>query len=186
MAKASAPLLDMHNRVSAPQLEKIIKMQLNALENNPSKANLLPPLMVWGAPGLGKSTIIRKIAEEAGIGFIDVRLAQREPVDVRGLPVPDQERKCVDWFVSGEWPREGKGILLFDELTAADRSLQVAAYELILDRRLGFATNFADMQAVVSAERGNYDESLLQKNTHCRASCARGGSARRMRREGRA
>ena len=137
MAKASAPLLDMHNRVSAPQLEKIIKMQLNALENNPSKANLLPPLMVWGAPGLGKSTIIRKIAEEAGIGFIDVRLAQREPVDVRGLPVPDQERKCVDWFVSGEWPREGKGILLFDELTAADRSLQVAAYELILDRRLG-------------------------------------------------
>jgi hypothetical protein len=72
-----------------------------------------------------------------GINFIDVRLAQREPVDVRGLPVPDRENKKVDWLVSGEWPREGRGVLLFDELTAADRSLQVAAYELILDRRLG-------------------------------------------------
>lgn len=129
--------LNMHNRITAAELENIIRMQLKALNENPKLAKVMPPLMVWGAPGLGKSTIIRKVAEEFGIGFIDVRLAQREPVDVRGLPVPDRERKCVDWMVSGEWPREGKGILLFDELTAADRSLQVAAYELILDRRLG-------------------------------------------------
>lgn len=134
---ADTTALNMHNRITAAELENIIRMQLKALNENPKLAKVMPPLMVWGAPGLGKSTIIRKVAEEFGIGFIDVRLAQREPVDVRGLPVPDRERKCVDWLVSGEWPREGKGILLFDELTAADRSLQVAAYELILDRRLG-------------------------------------------------
>lgn len=132
-------VIDLHNRITANELEQIVRMQLKALEENPALAKVMPPLMVWGAPGLGKSTIIRKVAEEFGIGFIDVRLAQREPVDVRGLPVPDRERNCVDWLVSGEWPRdpESKGILLFDELTAADRSLQVAAYELILDRRLG-------------------------------------------------
>jgi len=129
--------IDMHNRITAAELEQIIRMQLKTLADNPEMAALMPPLMVWGAPGLGKSTIIKKVAQEFGISFIDVRLAQREPVDVRGLPVPDRDRKCVDWLVSGEWPREGKGILLFDELTAADRSLQVAAYELILDRRLG-------------------------------------------------
>lgn len=135
--KSNHNVMDMHNRITAKELEQIINMQLSALKNDPSLAKIMPPLMVWGAPGLGKSTVIRSVAEKLGIGFIDVRLAQREPVDVRGLPVPDRERKCVDWLVSGEWPREGKGILLFDELTAADRSLQVAAYELILDRRLG-------------------------------------------------
>ena len=137
MVKDTNNLIDMHNRISATQLEKVIKMQLTTLAEHPELAHVLPPLMVWGAPGLGKSSIIRGVAEEMGIQFIDVRLAQREPVDVRGLPVPDRENKKVDWMVSGEWPREGRGILLFDELTAADRSLQVAAYELILDRRLG-------------------------------------------------
>jgi hypothetical protein len=137
MVKETETVIDMHNRISACQLEKILRMQLKTLAEHPELAHVLPPLMVWGAPGLGKSSIIRSIAEELGIQFIDVRLAQREPVDVRGLPVPDRENKKVDWMVSGEWPRDGRGILLFDELTAADRSLQVAAYELILDRRLG-------------------------------------------------
>ena len=143
--------IDMHNRITAAELEKIIRMQLTALAEAPEMAAVMPPLMVWGAPGLGKSTVIRKVAEEFGIGFIDVRLAQREPVDVRGLPVPDRERKCVDWLISGEWPREGKGILLFDELTAADRSLQVAAYELILDRRLGDLYKLPDSWYICAA-----------------------------------
>jgi len=144
MVKETTDLIDLHNRISASQLEKILRMQLDTLEANPGLAKVLPPLMVWGAPGLGKSSVIKSIADERNIGFVDVRLAQREPVDVRGLPVPDTVNKKVDWLVSGEWPRDkqSKGILLFDELTAADRSLQVAAYELILDRKLG------DMYAV--------------------------------------
>ena len=129
--------LDMHNIVPGKRLARILSLQLDALEKNPSLAKTLPPLMVWGAPGLGKSSIIRKAADDRGIGFIDVRLAQREPVDIRGLPVPGPDG--VKWLVSSDWPRDPKsrGIILFDELTAADRSLQVAAYEFILDRRLG-------------------------------------------------
>ena len=129
--------LDMHNRVTGEQLEHILKLQLKALKEKPQLAKTLPPLMVWGAPGLGKSSILQKAAMDEGIGFIDVRLAQREPVDIRGLPVPGEDG--VKWLVSSEWPRDPKsrGIILFDEITAADRSLQVAAYEFILDRRLG-------------------------------------------------
>ncbi|MBQ7651710.1 MAG: AAA family ATPase [Victivallales bacterium] len=144
MVKETSKLIDMHNRISATQLGDLLRMQVNTLTEQPELAHVLPPMMVWGAPGLGKSTIIRDVANEFGIGFIDVRLAQREPVDVRGLPVPDRENRRVDWMVSGEWPREGRGILLFDELTAADRSLQVAAYELILDRRLGYLYKVPD------------------------------------------
>ena len=132
-------LLDMSNAVSTEELRKLLKLQVQKLMSNPELAGKLPPLMVWGAPGIGKSSILRSVAEELGIGFIDVRLAQREPVDIRGLPVPDKETNSVKWFVSDDWPKDpnSKGILLFDEITAADRSLQVAAYELILDRRLG-------------------------------------------------
>ena len=130
-------LLDLHNKVTGEELEKLLKMQLNALAANPQLAKTLPPLMVWGAPGLGKSSILQDVARELGIGFIDVRLAQREPVDIRGLPVPGPDG--VKWLVASEWPRDpdSRGIILFDEITAADRSLQVAAYEFILDRRLG-------------------------------------------------
>lgn len=125
------------NRVSAAQLERLLQAQLDMIRDAPSQAKALPPLMVWGPPGVGKSSIMRAVADSLGIGFIDVRLAQREPVDIRGLPVPTDDG--VVWQVSAEWPRDPKsrGIILFDEITAADRSLQVAAYEFILDRRLG-------------------------------------------------
>ena len=128
---------DMHNKITVNGLEQLFRNILDSLWNGKAAPEKLPPLMVWGAPGLGKSTIIRNLAKEYGVNFIDVRLAQREPVDVRGLPVPTDHG--VEWQVSAEWPRDEKsrGIILFDELTAADRSLQVAAYEFILDRRLG-------------------------------------------------
>ena len=112
-------------------IEMFVEMQLKGLKP--------PSCMVWGAPGIGKSDIIRKVGEEKGIEIVDVRLAQREPVDMRGLPVPNTEDKSVEWYTSSEWPRDpkSKGIIFFDELTAADRMNQAASYELILDRRLG-------------------------------------------------
>ncbi len=145
--------IDMKNRISTEELARLVSKQLDALFAHPELAAKIPPLMVWGAPGIGKSTILRRIAEERGIGFIDVRLAQREPVDIRGLPVPNKEAKCVDWLISGDWPRDptSKGIILFDEITAADRSLQVAAYELILDRRLGSLYSMPDGWFVCAA-----------------------------------
>ena len=82
--------------ITMTELKTLIRCNLNALwsEENyladtaEKRAAMIPPLMVWGAPGLGKSTVVREITEELNIGFIDVRLAQREPVDMRGRPVP--------------------------------------------------------------------------------------------------
>ena len=131
----------MHPLLTSPcspdQLRALVQHHVRALHADPALAHRLPPLMVWGAPGVGKSTVVREVAEAEGIGFIDIRLAQREPVDLRGLPVPDGDQ--VRWLLSSDWPRDpnSRGILLFDELTAADRTLQVAAYEILLDRRLG-------------------------------------------------
>lgn len=136
------------NRITTLELEELVLFQLKALWDNGKQSNwlkahkrkvseLVPPIMIWGPPGVGKSSVIRDIARDLEIGFIDVRLAQREPIDIRGLPVPTDDG--VHWHISAEWPRDpdSKGIIIFDELTAADRTLQVAAYEFILDRRLG-------------------------------------------------
>ncbi len=124
-------------QATAMETQGLITLNLQALWRHPDLAATLPPLMIWGPPGIGKSAVVRAVAEQEGIGFIDLRLSQRDPVDLRGIPVPREDR--TDWLPSGDWPREpeSRGILLFDELTAADRSVQVAAYEMILDRRLG-------------------------------------------------
>ncbi len=159
-AKKQIIKIDNHNQITTRDLEKLLRLQLLSLWEKKCPANLLPPLMVWGAPGLGKSSIIRELAQEYGVGFLDVRLAQREPVDIRGLPVPDKDG--VKWLVSSEWPREpdSRGIILFDELTAADRSLQVAAYEFILDRRLGDLYNVPDGWYICAAGNRTEDRAV--------------------------
>ena len=115
----------------------IVHHQLHRLWSAPERAHAIAPVMLWGPPGVGKSSIIQDICTTEAIDFIDIRLAQRDPVDIRGLPVPKDD--AVHWLLAADWPRDpdSRGILLFDELTAADRSLQVAVHELILDRRLG-------------------------------------------------
>ncbi len=46
-------------------------------------------LMIWGAPGVGKSSIVAQVAQQAGLDFIDIRVSQLAPTDLRGLPVPE-------------------------------------------------------------------------------------------------
>ena len=153
---------------SIKKAEKLVQHQLDILWGNPSKADLVPPLMIWGPPGVGKSTFIKNLCKQNDIGFIDVRLAQREPVDIRGLPVPRDDKQGIDWIVSSEWPRVGdkdtpdKGIILFDEITAADSTLQVAAYEFILDRRLGQLYKVPDGWYIVAAGNRTSDAAVAR------------------------
>lgn len=129
----------MSNKITATELHDILKMQVEGILTDPALAMKLPPLLVHGAPGIGKSQIVKQVAEELGIGFIDVRLAEMDAVDIRGLPSVDGEKHSMTWNPPDFWPRDpkSKGILFLDELVSCDRSIQVAAYELILDRKLG-------------------------------------------------
>ena len=97
------------------------------------------PVMLWGPPGVGKSQIIAQIARDHGVPLIDVRLSQMEPTDLRGIPFRNGDR--VEWSVPALLPdatRHGpSGILFLDEITSAPPTVTAAAYQLILDRRLG-------------------------------------------------
>jgi len=97
------------------------------------------PVMLWGPPGIGKSQIIAQVAERHAAPMIDIRLSQMEPTDLRGIPFRIENR--VEWAVPSMLPdaeRHGpNGILFLDEITSAPPSVSAAAYQLILDRRLG-------------------------------------------------
>ncbi|MGZ8267462.1 MAG: AAA family ATPase [Burkholderiales bacterium] len=97
------------------------------------------PVMVWGPPGVGKSRIVAQVAAAHGVPLIDIRLSQMEPTDLRGIPFRNGSR--VEWSVPALLPeasRHGeRGILFLDEITSALPTVTAAAYQLILDRRLG-------------------------------------------------
>jgi MoxR-like ATPase len=95
--------------------------------------------MLWGTRGVGKSSIVRQVAEEAGVPLVDLRLTTIEPVDIRGAIYADDAQGKTVWFPPEFLPGDqtSQGILFLDELTAADRRLQISAYSLILDRRVG-------------------------------------------------
>ena len=158
----SKEIIDTHNKVSSVELEMILKKQINSCLNDTSLVSKLPPILIHGSPGLGKSSIVKGVAKELGIGFIDVRLAQIEPCDIKGLPVPDKENKVMQWYINGTWPRDknSKGILFLDELKSCDRTIQVASYELILDRKLGDLYNIPDGWTVVAAGNNAGDRAV--------------------------
>ena len=95
------------------------------------------PTFLWGAPGIGKSSIIRQIAEQSGIGFIDLRLSLMDPTDLKGIPFYDKHEHSAVWAAPSFLPKEGKGILFLDELNSAPPAVQASAYQLILDRKVG-------------------------------------------------
>lgn len=98
------------------------------------------PIMVWGPPGSAKSASVRQVADEEGIGFIDLRLGQIDAVDLRGLPAitRDEQDNCFMTFAPSKvLPRDGRGILFLDEIAQAPMLVKNAASELILDRRCG-------------------------------------------------
>lgn len=115
------------------------------------------PLMLWGAPGLGKSTGAKKAASilknnlpailknerkgqmKGDFGFIDLRLSLLEPIDLRGLPYIDKGRTI--WAQQSLLPQKGThpehGLLLLDEYVEAPRAMQSAARLIVLDRGFG-------------------------------------------------
>jgi len=97
------------------------------------------PVMIWGPPGVGKSQIVAQVAENHDAAIVDIRLSQMEPSDLRGIPFKNGQK--VEWAIPAMLPAVAvhgeAGILFIDEITSAPPSVSAAAYQLILDRRLG-------------------------------------------------
>jgi len=98
-------------------------------------------IMVLGPTGVGKSEVIHQIASLYGMRIIDVRLLLWSLTDLKGIPYPDSTNTYTKWLINDVLPRSDRdgdsGILLLEELNAAPRTVQAAAYQLTLDRRIG-------------------------------------------------
>lgn len=101
------------------------------------------PVFLWGPPGIGKSEIIEDITKELGGYMIDLRLGQMDPTDIRGVPFFNKDLVKMDWAEPIDLPTQELAdqypiiVLFFDEMNSAAPAIQAAAYQLILNRRIG-------------------------------------------------
>lgn len=123
--------------------------------------------MLWGAPGIGKSSLFQKIADEAiyytkgeeikltyypkaslenqgwekkkGIKLVVEYLSQIAPEDLRGLTGINELTKKTEAYYSERLPKEGDGpgIYLMDEISSVAPHIQVVAYQLLLEKKIG-------------------------------------------------
>lgn len=107
----------------------------------------IPSQMLWGAPGIGKSAIPKTIAKKLKeitkkeVYLTDFRLPLHNISDLLGIPVADAKRELSIWLrpkvlKMNESP-DVINILFLDELPNAMPSVQTAALQLTLDRRVG-------------------------------------------------
>jgi len=118
------------------------------------------PLFIWGPPGIGKSEVVAEVAEELGGHMIDLRMAQMEPTDIRGIPYFNKDINKMDWAAPVDLPDEELAsqypvvVLFLDEMNSASPAVQAAGYQLILNRRVG---KYVLPDNVVIVAAGNRD-----------------------------
>ncbi len=119
------------------------------------------PVFLWGAPGVGKSQVVRQVAAGHDLDIVDIRAVLLDPVDLRGVPRIDDSGFAV-WSPPSFLPKQGKGVLFLDELNAAPPLVQAACYQLVLDRRIG-EYELPDGWTVVAAGNRESDRAVTNR-----------------------
>lgn len=92
-------------------------------------------VFLWGPPGIGKSSVVKKVAKDCKLELVDLRISQLAPTDLRGLPFI--EKGQAKFAPPSFLPTTGRGILCVDEFNMASPSMMGIAQQLILDRQVG-------------------------------------------------
>lgn len=105
----------MENRVNDIKLTNVPQMNVgrmtellansySVLINNKKPIKIMPSVMLWGPPGVGKSQAVRQIAKEieerTGKKSVvtDVRLLLFNPIDLRGIPTSNADKTLAIWL----------------------------------------------------------------------------------------
>jgi hypothetical protein len=127
------------------------------------------PLFLWGPPGIGKSDIVRQITDSFTNSYlIDIRLSLWEPTDIKGIPYFDSNSGTMVWGAPSELPTQEFAaqydtiVLFLDEMNSAAPSVQAAAYQLILNRRVG-TYKLPDNVVIVAAGNREADKGVTYR-----------------------
>src|SRR6056300_1343603 len=127
------------------------------------------PIFMWGPPGIGKSDIMGQITDSLeNAQLIDVRLSLWEPTDIKGIPYYAANDNVMAWAPPSELPDETfakkyKTVVLFlDELNSAAPAVQAAAYQLILNRKVG-TYKLPDNVLIVAAGNREADKGVTYR-----------------------
>lgn len=112
---------------------KAVHEQINGDED-------IQPIFIEGPPGVGKSMVVREVAMELKIGWLDTRASQHDPTDFRGIPAVIDNKAL--WLPPQDIPYVGntslpeQGIWFLDEVTSAPPSVQAVLYQACLDHKI--------------------------------------------------
>jgi hypothetical protein len=127
------------------------------------------PLFLWGPPGIGKSDIVKQITDSfTNSHLIDIRLSLWEPTDIKGIPYFDSNSGTMVWGAPSELPTEEFAaqyntiVLFLDEMNSAAPAVQAAAYQLILNRRVG-TYKLPDNVVIVAAGNREADKGVTYR-----------------------
>lgn len=159
-------------QISVNKFVELLADSYSKIINSGLPIKSFPSVMLWGAPGVGKSQGVRQIAEEiqnrTGKKTIvtDVRLLLFNPIDLRGIPTSNVDKTLAIWlkpqiFQMNE-SKDVVNILLLDEISAAPQSVQAAAYQITLDRVIG-EHKLPDNCIVIAAGNRVTDKSVAYK-----------------------
>jgi hypothetical protein len=126
------------------------------------------PIFLWGPPGIGKSDIVKQLGDELDAHVIDIRLSLWEPTDIKGIPFFDANSGKMAWappieLPDAEFAKKYKNIILFmDEMNSAAPAVQAAAYQLVLNRRVG-TYRLPDNVLIVAAGNREADKGVTYR-----------------------
>lgn len=121
-----------------------VKLYQKNFESQPTK-------MLWGPPGIGKSQGIKEFAKKlqnvTGKKTVVTvaSLLLMSPIDLRGIPVKHEDEKTkqmvAKWLIPDIFKMDKSddviNVLFLDEISSAPPSVQAAAYQIALDKRIG-------------------------------------------------
>ena len=141
-----------------PRLEAVLEVAYRARRS----------VLLEGPTGIGKSEIVRHVAERLGIETIVLDLSLLEPPDLVGLPRIENGRTV--YALPRVLPESGAGILMLEELNRAERYIQQPALQLLTARRLHEYQLPPDWVcfAAVNPETGDYQVTSLDRALRAR------------------
>lgn len=158
---------------SSDEVAKFIKHIINSNKKLDTKEQINTPICIWGTHGIGKTDLVKQIAQELDFKWAYIAPAQFEEMgDLLGMPKIENSYTV---FAPPKWvpTEEGPGILLIDDVNRADDRILRGIMQLLQNYEMVSWKLPKKWQIILTAnpDEGNYsvttmDDAILTRMMH--------------------